>query len=307
MLTYPDISKIDKSGPTLRRKIAVFLISCLIHSLLLYWVFSTKYTVKVFLSRQITEVIIASPEKTYMPENIEEIIKSRGPGGSPKNKEFSPGAIKFKEKTETRAPGYPEASGKEMKAQAGGLAVTPQFSSRFSLELQPGVKSNLPEGHKLDLTPPSKSRGKLYYPLESGRSTKSPNLMNYLYSSYSRVHSASGYPLRPKSGRSTQRRGISFNIEKYDLTPWAEKVVNQIQKNWTVSPGQRTNVKGEIEISVLVEKNGELSDITIVSSSNDPLLDQSALQALEASSPFPALPVDFPAKNLEIYFVFYYE
>jgi len=310
MLTYPDISKIDKSTPELIKKIACFLISFLIHSLFLYWIFTTKYTVKIFPAREeITEVIIASPEKTFMPENIEDIIKNRDLAGLSQNRKLSERATKFGEKIETKGPGFIGKSGKEIEIQAGSPAVPSQFSSRFNLESPARSQSNLPEGYKLNLSSPSKKEQKLFYPVEKGGPTKGPNLMNYLYSGYSRIHSEKGYsyPGRPATGRPTQRPSISFAIEKYDLTPWAEKVVNQIQKNWTILPGQKTNVSGEVGISVLVEKNGEISDIAILSSSNDPLLDQSALEALQASSPFPVLPADFPAKNLEIYFVFHYE
>jgi outer membrane biosynthesis protein TonB len=46
--------------------------------------------------------------------------------------------------------------------------------------------------------------------------------------------------------------------------------------------------------------------IEVIVTSKIDALDQAAVRALELSLPFPALPADFPASNVEVYFIFQY-
>ncbi len=168
--------------------------------------------------------------------------------------------------------------------------------------------SGLPEDYKLDL---SRSPEKLKISRkesEEGIARKDIDLLKYIRSDYSDIR-PSGARSKSRSYRpdSRVRRGrTSFYTAGYDISPWAEKVVNKIQTNWII-PSPEVRSKGLVGISVTVEKNGELSSIQMVSSSSVQQLDEAALRAVRMSSPFPSLPDDFPKNNLETYLEFVYD
>jgi TonB family protein len=112
---------------------------------------------------------------------------------------------------------------------------------------------------------------------------------------------------RRSVGGVAQRAGASFRIENYDISPWAEKVVNTILANWIIPYPKEMGVKGVVGISVIIDESGEILSAQVVNSSLILLLDEAALKALKESSPFPSLPEDFPKKNLEAYFEFHYD
>ena len=95
-----------------------------------------------------------------------------------------------------------------------------------------------------------------------------------------------------------------FNIEDYDLSPWAKRVLLRIQKNWLIPMATEEIVGQPVEITIVIEKNGKISSIKVKRSSNSDTFDQAAMDALRLSSPLPNLPQDFPNKNLEARFMF---
>jgi TonB family protein len=95
-----------------------------------------------------------------------------------------------------------------------------------------------------------------------------------------------------------------FNIENYDLSPWAKRVLLSIQKNWLIPIATEESVDQPVEITIVIEKNGKISSIKVKQSSNSDTFDQAAVNALRLSSPLPNLPQDFPNKNLEARFMF---
>lgn len=95
-----------------------------------------------------------------------------------------------------------------------------------------------------------------------------------------------------------------FNIENYDLSPWAKRALLSIKKNWLIPMATEESVDQPVEIAIVIEKNGKISSIKIKQSSNSNTFDQAAVNALRLSSPLPNLPRDFPDKNLEARFMF---
>jgi TonB family protein len=95
-----------------------------------------------------------------------------------------------------------------------------------------------------------------------------------------------------------------FNIENYDLTPWAKRALLSIQKNWLIPMATEKSVDQPVEITIVIEKNGNISSIKVNRPSNSDTFDQAAVNALRLSSPLPNLPRDFPDKNLEARFMF---
>ncbi len=317
--------RINQNRYGLRRRIVCFLLSFMLHTLSLYLIFHSRITYKIYPDKwDVREVFIVSPEEIFVPENIEEVIRS-----SPFIEEFSDLRSKkrdrfsFKQQLQEEPEAFAEEMavperGKEEKAYpAESLEIEQEtrveesasdLTSTFKLNLPLKAVSGLPEDYKLDL---SRSPEKLKISRkesEEGIARKDIDLLKYIRSDYSDIRPSGA---RSKSGSyrpdSRVRRGRTyFYAAGYDISPWAEKVVNKIQTNWII-PSPEVRSKGLVGISVTVEKNGELSSIQMVSSSSVQQLDEAALRAVRMSSPFPSLPDDFPKNNLETYLEFVYD
>jgi protein TonB len=82
--------------------------------------------------------------------------------------------------------------------------------------------------------------------------------------------------------------------------------VIRIQKNWSLGQEAFAGYIGEVGVTVMMSKAGELLAVEIGASSKIDLLDQAAVKAVRLSAPFPSLPPDFPNSSLEMYLVFQY-
>lgn len=276
----------------------------------------SRYTYNIY-PEEVREVIIVPPEKIFIPENMGTYAQTSPEIGLESNKEFSGEEWKSEKELETKAQETPglisgknlrlnQIPSKNVNERTSDLTFHPDLTSTFKLELTPRSKMTLPEDYKLDLSPNFEE--KMLGEMKKSYVSKDLDLSKYRY-----FYSQSLQPTKtmPSSGRfrtgTIRPQGrASFQSKGYDISPWAEEIVDKIQKNWFISTTQDISEKAVVEISVTIEKNGELSSYKIVNSSLEPLLDQAALKALELSSPFPKLPDDFPYRNLEAYFVFQY-
>jgi TonB family protein len=93
----------------------------------------------------------------------------------------------------------------------------------------------------------------------------------------------------------------------YDLSPWAEQILGRIQNLWRLDAAQRGEPRGRVELKIVVDKDGSVSAIEILRSSDDEGLDRAAVRAVESNMPFPPLPGDFPLDRLEFRLVFEYD
>jgi TonB family protein len=92
--------------------------------------------------------------------------------------------------------------------------------------------------------------------------------------------------------------------ENYDISPWVKEVVDKIRNSWSVPPIKESLAMGEVKIYISVSKNGELLSLEIMNSSVFVLFDETALEAVQLSLPFPPLPDGFPYGKLEALLVF---
>ena len=106
---------------------------------------------------------------------------------------------------------------------------------------------------------------------------------------------------RPAPGGS-----VALDLPGVDFSAWGEIVLNKIQRNWALDAGLGTAWKGEVGISILVAKNGDLLAVVIDTPTKIDFLDQAALRAVRSSGPFPALPAKYLNSSLEVYLVFKY-
>jgi len=261
------------------------------------------------IREEVREVIIVSPEKIFIPDGIEGFIMNSQGKDLIDNIIFSEKENKFKNELETEAGNIPgsiigdnlsidEFNSNYVKDKSENITFSSGLASRFSM--------GLPLESKLNFSITSEKKGNMFYKIDKSSVKKDLDLSKYLFSDFSNIRSikSKAYYGRYVTG-STSHRGItSSHVVEYDVIPWAIEVVDRIQKNWIIPPEQKTRAKCQVGISVIIQKNGEVSSVEIVNSSNVEMLDQAALKALNWSSPFPKLPDDFPEERLEVYFVF---
>jgi len=90
----------------------------------------------------------------------------------------------------------------------------------------------------------------------------------------------------------------------YDLSPWAQEVVSRLQKNWQIAASRAPLEKGTLRLQVSVDKNGEISFMRIVNSSQKASFDRAALEAVNLSLPLPRFPAAIPFDSLELIIIF---
>jgi len=99
-------------------------------------------------------------------------------------------------------------------------------------------------------------------------------------------------------------QSVFDSTEKYDISPWVKEVVDKIRDNWNIAPIKESLAMGELKIFLSVSKNGELLHLEILNSSDLVSFDETALEAVRSSLPFPPLPIEFPYEKLEAILVF---
>lgn len=107
-------------------------------------------------------------------------------------------------------------------------------------------------------------------------------------------------------GKSVRGGSAFFNVKGYDITPWAQRVVYRIKRNWNVPAAVQAGIQGKVGFYVVIEKDGSISHAEFREYSKILAYNEAVAAAFRSSSPLPPLPPDFPNKNLEAYFVFHY-
>jgi TonB family protein len=93
---------------------------------------------------------------------------------------------------------------------------------------------------------------------------------------------------------------------RYNIKPWAEKVVSMVQSRWVLPQLAVLPKNKNVALILLVDREGRLLSLEIATSTSSEVLDQAAMTAVRLCAPFPPLPEDFPGKSLEFYLVFTY-
>ena len=117
------------------------------------------------------------------------------------------------------------------------------------------------------------------------------------------------------SGRATggelgtaEQGPISFETQWFDWGPYSQQMVSRIRVNWYANMPQliRTGIGGVVTIRFTIQRDGRVTDITVLKSSGHPPYDFAARKAIELSSPLQALPANFPNANERVTAMFYY-
>jgi TonB family protein len=261
----------------MKRRIAFFLGSALFHFLFFHWFINLSFQVKTYeTTEKITEIVLVPGEKIWLPTPERQV------------QEIVPGTIQPPEgEVPTGSLAGPNAAAAAKKSPLSGRG---EKTGPLSIDLDLSLKSNTVAPREFaDLE-------QLQRDIET---SKKRNLGRYAYRfdpenpGIGRVHLAAG-------------KGDFFQVRHYNIKPWARQAVDKIQLNWSVPLATAVGVEGRVGIVVVVEKDGRISKTEVRQSSGREALDQAALLAIRASTPLPGLPDDFPAQNIEVYFVFEY-
>ena len=101
---------------------------------------------------------------------------------------------------------------------------------------------------------------------------------------------------------------LSFETQWYDWGDYAASMVSRIRVNWYANMPQliRTGLKAAVTIRFTIQRDGRITDVTVLQSSGVPPYDYAAKKAIELSSPLNALPKDFPNASERVTCMFYY-
>jgi len=99
----------------------------------------------------------------------------------------------------------------------------------------------------------------------------------------------------------------SVRLQIKDLAPWADKVLEKIERNWIIDPTRPQGIKGTVGISVTITKSGDITSVEVIMSSGEETLDFSAVNAVKRSFPLPGLPILYPSKSIVFTIEFEYD
>jgi TonB family protein len=97
--------------------------------------------------------------------------------------------------------------------------------------------------------------------------------------------------------------------EGVDFASYTNHLVESIKRSWYAQMPQEASagLKGKVVVRFKIQKNGKLARTPMVeSNSGNKQLDNAAVSAIRASSPFEHLPEAFKGSNIELRFIFLY-
>ena len=151
--------------------------------------------------------------------------------------------------------------------------------------------SSVPE---TTLTPSSERKT----PVSSG----SASLLGGTYSRSLSEDSGSSF-FNPQANASQQAlnpSGVDAR-QDLDLGPYLAEIRRRVKRNWR--PSTPINNRNTV-LAFSIQRNGQITGLRVIRSSGSPKVDRESLEAVKKSSPFAALPQNFPNEQLSIEFNF---
>jgi len=270
-----------------------FVLSAALHVLFVHWFTTLKFDHRPVLNEpKAKEIVIVTPVKLYMPmrengtKKKESFTDQRAPrliikkAGEPNE---NPGAEKAK-------PPDRESQGRKT-SPAGRRIVTVIESKPGGTGLTAGAV-----GKPGNIAPASAPRFSL----------NSDTMSRIVGTGGSRRKFFAEYPGLPDVGTGLSSGGSLFRVEGCNILPWARRVLRKVKQSWSIPAAAELGTKGQVGVSITVERDGRVSAVAISQSSHDDSLDEAVLTAFRLSNPLPHLPDDFPYHNLHAYLVFNY-
>jgi TonB family protein len=99
---------------------------------------------------------------------------------------------------------------------------------------------------------------------------------------------------------------VPFDVKEKAVAAWTEAVLARIERNWFIPTSARLAFSGQVQITLIIEKNGSQQSLVMQDSSLPEALAQSALHAVKASLPLPPLPENIAGQTFVFNFIFIY-
>ncbi|MEN6312254.1 MAG: TonB C-terminal domain-containing protein, partial [Acidobacteriota bacterium] len=292
--------------------------SLFVHLGLVYGLYHARFPIKILKTGASVQDIVIGPSLTPPPPKIVGPARARVPGsGIPQESlQRRPGPAGGSGSRPARAaasqpspppgilPPQPAAPSGPVPAGATDSGVQ-AFSAKFKESLASRFKSGRESDLSITLSPGGGKPG----PAAPAGKTRLPNFYDY----FPGPPDGKGGGYGTGNGRAGdagtgdgQRVGLSIPLKGYDLSPWAQKVLEIFVRNWSLPAVFRLPDKTAVRIILVIAKNGELSSLEVVEGTVLDVLDQAAVDAIRSSLPLPALPADFPGDFLEAHVEFSY-
>jgi len=304
---FEDCIRIRKGdGRNRSKKILPLAISLVFHIFLIYGLYHARIQIKILkLGPSVQNVVIGPALASSLPKIVGSIgagvpAKGTPPGGGP-GPEGGSGLPHRAARSVESAPAAPAQPGPgASEAPSSGV---PALSSRFQKSLASQFKTDQGSEFRIVLAPPGSK------PAPAAKGAVS-DFLSYLPGPVGETgggrYGTGGTGGGGRGTGSGQRASISIPLKGYDLTPWAQKVLELIVRNWDLPAVGNLPDRSEVRIILIISKSGDLSSLEMVEGSALDVLDRAAVKAIRASLPFPALPADFPGDFLEAHVEFSY-
>ena len=101
---------------------------------------------------------------------------------------------------------------------------------------------------------------------------------------------------------------LSFDTKGFEWGDYARQLYLIIKKNWydRIPIAAYYGQKGKVFIRFVIEKDGSITDLAVIWSSEISPFDRAAENAIRASNPLPPLPANFPKEREGVTFGFFY-
>ena len=99
---------------------------------------------------------------------------------------------------------------------------------------------------------------------------------------------------------------LSFDTKGYEWGPYAAEMIRKIKRNWEIPKLAHYGLKGRLVVRFFLMKDGRVEGLRLLVSSGVPPFDNASMQAIRNSSPFRALPPDFPNPREGVTITFLY-
>ena len=99
---------------------------------------------------------------------------------------------------------------------------------------------------------------------------------------------------------------LSFDTKGYEWGPYAAEMIRKIKRNWEIPKLAHYGMKGRLVVRFFLMKDGRVEGLRLLVSSGVPPFDNASMQAIRNSSPFRALPPDFPNPREGVTITFLY-
>lgn len=298
-------------------KIISLGLALLLHILLVLYLKQARIIVKILPFTRETDVIIATYPEVGPPPLLPEVIKeppvteappatpAGGAGGRNTGVRGERQAVSGQPAGEAAGPGQPAipfdleaylTAGRRDSQTASGVRINLSrirpVSGKYHFSLKLPVRPEPEAGEAVEAPPTLKSD---VYQYASPRAYEKPGR--------GLRFSEGGRPLPGIPGTVIPQPAAGY---RYNIKPWAEKVVNLVQARWILPQLASLPRNKNVALILLVDRDGQLLSLDVATSTTSEILDQAAITAVRLCAPFPPLPEDFPGKSLEFYLVFTY-